>query len=113
MLSQRGPRPGETARRLCGSRTFRRAFLGLLALVIVFLWWNAVWRGLAGPSSQIDNFVRFGRDLFVERVNVYDVYETSYTITKYPPFFGVLFPWSSCHRSPASRSGSGSTSRSR
>ena len=91
MLSRREPRPGETARRLWGSGTFRPAFIGLLALVILFLWWNAVRRGMAGPSSQIDNFLRFGRDLFVERVNVYEVYETSYTITKYPPFFGVLF----------------------
>ncbi|MGH7588444.1 MAG: glycosyltransferase family 87 protein [Gemmatimonadota bacterium] len=82
---------GEPARRLWGSRTFRRAFFGLLALVIIFLWWNAVRRGMAGRSSQIDNFLRFGRDLFVERVNVYEVYEPSYTITKYPPFFGVLF----------------------
>lgn len=73
------------------SRAARRTLFVLLAVVIAFLWWNAVRRGMAGRSSQIDNFIDFGRDLFVGRINVYETYEPSDTITKYPPFFGVLF----------------------
>lgn len=73
------------------SHAFRRGLLVLLAVVIAFMWWNAVRRGMAGRSSQIDNFIDFGRDLFVGRINVYEAYEPSDTITKYPPFFGVLF----------------------
>lgn len=79
------------ARRLWASPAFRRVALGFLAVVVAFLWYHAVRRGLAGRSSQLDDFVRFGRNLFLERINVYEVYEPDYTITKYPPFFGLLF----------------------
>lgn len=62
-----------------------------MAFVVLFLWYHAVRRGMAGRSSQIDDFVLFGRNLFLERINVYEIYEPDYTITKYPPLFGFLF----------------------
>lgn len=73
------------------SPTARRIGLALLAVVVLFLWWNMVRRAMAGPSSQINDFIRFSRDLLFERRNVYVEYEQAYTITKYPPFFAFLF----------------------
>lgn len=69
----------------------RRIGFALLALVVLFLWWNMVRRALAGPSSQINDFIRFSRDLLFEGRNVYVEYEPTYTITKYPPAFAFLF----------------------
>ncbi|HUP00632.1 MAG TPA: glycosyltransferase family 87 protein [Gemmatimonadota bacterium] len=69
----------------------RRVGAAFLALVVLFLWWNMVRRAMAGSSSQFDDFIRFSRDLLFEGRNVYVLYEPSYTITKYPPFFAFLF----------------------
>ncbi|CAN5250196.1 hypothetical protein BH18GEM1_BH18GEM1_13820 [soil metagenome] len=48
-------------------------------------------RAIAGPSSQINDFIRFSRHLLFEGRNVYVEYEPTYTITKYPPAFAFLF----------------------
>jgi hypothetical protein len=74
------------------SPTGQRILIGLTVLLIAFLWANMVRRALKGGGSQYDDFLGFSRDLVWERIDVYQAYafeETS--ITKYPPFFGLLF----------------------
>ncbi len=48
-------------------------------------------RAVNGHGSQYDDFIRFSRDLVYAKLNVYREYPADYTITKYPPFFGLLF----------------------
>lgn len=69
----------------------KRIYFVLAALLVAFLWYNMVRRALQQHGSQFDDFVNFSRDLVFRRVNVYEEYPLEYTITKYPPFFSLLF----------------------
>lgn len=69
----------------------KRLYAGLVVIGLAFLWANMVRRALQGHGSQFDDFVGFSRDLLFLRTNVYEVYPAEYTITKYPPFFALLF----------------------
>lgn len=73
------------------STTAKRIYVVLLLVLVVFLWANMVRRALAHAGSQYDDFITFSRDLVYGRVNVYEEYARDNTITKYPPFFGLLF----------------------
>ena len=78
-------------RGILSSVRLRRIGLAFLALIVLFLWWQMVRRALAGTSSQLDDFLRFSRDLLFQGRNIYEEYEPTYTITKYPPVFAFLF----------------------
>ena len=69
----------------------KRIYIGLAALLVAFLWYSMVRRALQQHGSQFDDFVNFSRDLVFRRANVYEEYPLEYTITKYPPFFSLLF----------------------
>ena len=69
----------------------KRIYVVLLVVLVIFLWANMVRRALKHTSSQYDDFVQFSRDLVYGSVNVYEEYARDNTITKYPPFFGLLF----------------------
>ncbi len=73
------------------SPTAKRIYAVLLVLLVAFLWYNMVRRAVNGHGSQYDDFVRFSRDLVYAKLNVYREYPADYTITKYPPFFSLLF----------------------
>ncbi len=73
------------------SPTAKRIYAVLLVLLVAFLWYNMVRRAVNGHGSQYDDFVRFSRDLVYSKLNVYREYPADYTITKYPPFFSLLF----------------------
>lgn len=75
--------------RVLRSPAAKRGLAILLGLVVLFLWANMVRRALQGRSSQYDQFVDFSRNLVYENRNVYAEY--THSITKYPPFFGLLF----------------------
>ncbi|NIR43747.1 MAG: DUF2029 domain-containing protein [Gemmatimonadetes bacterium] len=73
------------------SRPARWILAALIVLLVAFLWYNMVRRALSGHSSQFEEFVSFSRDLVYDGVNIYREYPPEKTVTKYPPFFGVLF----------------------
>lgn len=77
--------------RLLRSPIAMRIYAVLLVLLVAFLWYNMVRRAVNGHGSQYDDFVRFSRDLAYSKLNVYRDYPADYTITKYPPFFSLLF----------------------
>jgi len=76
---------------LLTSPTAKRIYAALIVLLVAFLWYNMVRRALQQHGSQFDDFVNFSRDLVFRRINVYEEYPLDYTITKYPPFFSLLF----------------------
>jgi hypothetical protein len=73
------------------STTAKRIYLGLLGLLIAFLWLNMVRRAITPGGSQFLSFVKFSEDLVYRHVNVYREYSVLDTVTKYPPFFSLLF----------------------
>lgn len=81
----------DRAREILTSSRAQRIYFVLAALLVAFLWYNMVRRALQQHGSQFDDFVNFSRDLVFRRVNVYEEYPLEYTITKYPPFFSLLF----------------------
>ncbi len=85
--------PGPSPRLVAAltSTAARRLYLGLLVLLVAALWLNMVRRAVTPGGSQFRSFVEFSRDLIYRGVNVYREYPAAETVTKYPPFFGVLF----------------------
>ncbi len=81
----------ERTARILSSPFAKRVYVVLLVVLVVFLWANMVRRALKHSGSQYDDFVQFARDLVYGRVNVYEEYPSDNTITKYPPFFSLLF----------------------
>ncbi len=81
----------ERSARVLSSRTAKRIYAGLLALLIIFLWVNMVRRALDGGGSHYQLFTGFSRDLIFDQINVYLEYPEDHTITKYPPFFGLIY----------------------
>ena len=81
----------EKIKRALTSPVAKRFYGALIVLLVAFLWANMVRRALAGHGSQFDDFINFSRDLVYGHVNVYAEYPSTYTITKYPPFFSLLF----------------------
>jgi len=73
------------------SRTALRIYAGLGALLLAFLWYNAVRRAVTPGSSHYIMFIDFSRDLIFERINLYVEYEVTNTVTKYPPFMALVF----------------------
>jgi len=69
----------------------KRVYLGLLALLVAFLWYNMVRRAISPGGSQFLSFLTFSEDLIYRHVNVYLEYSVLDTVTKYPPFFSLLF----------------------
>ncbi len=81
----------ERSAHVLSSRTAKRIYVGLLALLIIFLWVNMVRRALGGSGSHYQLFTGFSRDLIFDQINVYLEYPEDHTITKYPPFFGLIY----------------------
>lgn len=70
----------------------RRIYIGLVVLLVVFLWANMVRRAMRGHGSQFGDFIQFSRDLVYDRIDVYLEYDFGRgSAGKYPPYFGFLF----------------------
>ncbi len=68
----------------------KRIYTGLLVLLILFLWFNMVYRVVRPGSSHFESFRLFSEDLVYRRINIYLEYSILDTVTKYPPFFALL-----------------------
>ncbi len=68
-----------------------RVYAVLGSLLLAFLWYNAVRRAITPGSSHYLMFIDFSRDLIFDRINLYVEYEVTNTVTKYPPFMGLIF----------------------
>lgn len=73
------------------SKAAMRVYAALGFLLLAFLWYNAVRRAITPGGSHYLMFIDFSRDLIFERINLYVEYEITNTVTKYPPFMGLIF----------------------
>jgi hypothetical protein len=73
------------------STAAKRIYAALLVLLVAFLWYDMVRRAVTPGGSQFRSFARFSEDLVYRHVNVYREYSVLETVTKYPPFFSLLF----------------------
>ena len=73
------------------SKAAMRVYAVLGALLVAFLWYNAVRRAITPGSSHYVMFIDFSRDLIFDRINLYVEYSVTNTVTKYPPFMALIF----------------------
>ncbi len=94
LQSRKGARGARGAERILGvlrSNAAMRVYAVLGVLLLAFLWYNAVRRAITPGSSHYLMFIDFSRDLIFDRINLYVEYSVTNTVTKYPPFMGLIF----------------------